>query len=325
VAPLSGERVAEADGGNNEIRFFDRTGRHEMSVGRKGSGPGEFLNLFRVWPGRADSVLAYDAGLDRFTMVPAHGGNVRTFHLERTDGLSYLPLGVFSDAAILGLTAQPLSGVSGTGIWVDSSRLLIHGSAGAFLDSIARTRFLQRWSRSSGNRNLVLTLPLTVSGQYAVAGQHVCVADRDGLELRCYKRDGQLTQIVRASLPGRPVTQAVIDSFLVARTGRPLAEARRTIWQQLPYPKRLPEYMGLQGDSAGNLWLARYLAPGDSAIEWWQFDRAGRLRMRLNVPVSFRLLAVTSYQVYGVDPDSLAVEYVARYTLPQPSGCVKRS
>ena len=39
---LGNDRIAIADGGSMELRFYDSNGGHEKSVGGRGEGPGEF-------------------------------------------------------------------------------------------------------------------------------------------------------------------------------------------------------------------------------------------------------------------------------------------
>ncbi len=45
---LSDGRIAVADGGSKELRFFDTNGRHLVSVGGPGEGPGEFRFLYSL-------------------------------------------------------------------------------------------------------------------------------------------------------------------------------------------------------------------------------------------------------------------------------------
>jgi hypothetical protein len=47
---LSNGQVAVADMGSSEVRLFDRTGQHLMSVGGTGDGPGEFRQITGLYP-----------------------------------------------------------------------------------------------------------------------------------------------------------------------------------------------------------------------------------------------------------------------------------
>ena len=58
---LSDGRIAFANGGTNELRIFDATGKHLASSGRAGSGPGEYQMPMGIWVGQGDSLMVFDA------------------------------------------------------------------------------------------------------------------------------------------------------------------------------------------------------------------------------------------------------------------------
>jgi hypothetical protein len=51
-----------------EIEVFDSTGHYVRSVGRKGSGPGEFLNALSIVGAPGDSIAVFDSGNARWTI-----------------------------------------------------------------------------------------------------------------------------------------------------------------------------------------------------------------------------------------------------------------
>ena len=53
-------RIAVANQGTSEVRFFDAAGKRLQSVGRKGSGPGEFEQIASFNQGTGDSLLVFD-------------------------------------------------------------------------------------------------------------------------------------------------------------------------------------------------------------------------------------------------------------------------
>lgn len=59
-------RIAVADGGSDEVRVFDASGRHVASWGGEGEGPGELMALTQIAPWPGDSLVAwYSQGLSR--------------------------------------------------------------------------------------------------------------------------------------------------------------------------------------------------------------------------------------------------------------------
>ena len=55
--------IVVANAGSGELRFFDSAGRHIRSVGRLGSGPGEFgQSSVHIWRAPNGDIVAEDAG-----------------------------------------------------------------------------------------------------------------------------------------------------------------------------------------------------------------------------------------------------------------------
>ena len=49
VVRLQDGRVVVADAGSSEVRIFQPTGAHQMTLGGRGEGPGEFPGLWSLW------------------------------------------------------------------------------------------------------------------------------------------------------------------------------------------------------------------------------------------------------------------------------------
>ncbi|MGH7471748.1 MAG: hypothetical protein ACRENP_27675, partial [Longimicrobiales bacterium] len=57
---LTDGRLVIANCGSSELRYYDLNGRHLLSVGQRGQGPGEFQSPRRLFVTAGDSVGAYD-------------------------------------------------------------------------------------------------------------------------------------------------------------------------------------------------------------------------------------------------------------------------
>ena len=68
-----GQVIVVADGGNDQLRYFDLEGNHLRSAGRSGEGPGEFRWLRLVPSFRYDSLVLHDPFLRRLTSASAAG------------------------------------------------------------------------------------------------------------------------------------------------------------------------------------------------------------------------------------------------------------
>lgn len=83
-----------ADGyGNSMVHRFAADGRHLMSFGRPGPGPGEFTTPHAVWVDRSDRVLVADRENDRIQVFDRDGR-----YLEEW-GDFYHPMDIYEDGA----------------------------------------------------------------------------------------------------------------------------------------------------------------------------------------------------------------------------------
>jgi hypothetical protein len=72
-ALLSDGSIVVANGGSQELRFFDGTGEWIRSAGRAGSGPGEFNSLGWLDVRAGDTLRTYDWGQLRVQVFSADG------------------------------------------------------------------------------------------------------------------------------------------------------------------------------------------------------------------------------------------------------------
>lgn len=70
---LDDGRIVVADGGSQELRFFDKSGRYLKAVGGDGEGPGEFRFPARVRKVGGDSLLVWDQRLQRVSFFDLQG------------------------------------------------------------------------------------------------------------------------------------------------------------------------------------------------------------------------------------------------------------
>jgi hypothetical protein len=114
---LADGRIAVAEPGAQEIRFFDSRGVWRRSVGRKGQGPGEFSDLRQLFLGPSDSLYAYEPGTGFVSVFDSEARYARRIRLQ--------PAGEGRFAI--------LSGVFANGRWlVDGSKSGWPSGAGAF-------------------------------------------------------------------------------------------------------------------------------------------------------------------------------------------------
>ena len=94
AAKASDGEIYVADGyGNSQVHRFAADGRHLMSFGRPGGGPGEFTTPHAVWVDLQDRVLVADRENDRVQLFDRAGG-----YLEQWRDF-YHPMALYEDTA----------------------------------------------------------------------------------------------------------------------------------------------------------------------------------------------------------------------------------
>lgn len=77
--------VFVVNGGDGELIRYDIASGQMSRIGRRGSGPGEFWPQL-VEPSGPDSLLVYDRGRARFSVIPRSGDPGRSFNLHLAGG-----------------------------------------------------------------------------------------------------------------------------------------------------------------------------------------------------------------------------------------------
>lgn len=340
IGRLSDGRIVVANGGSQEIRVYDSTGIHLMSLGGKGEGPGEFtsLSMVAVLPG--DSIFAHNTVPMRATLFAPDGGFVRSnqlqYPVEAGYSLIIRPVAVLGDGRLVGRRSPDY-------LTID------------FVDGLERRplglRILDPWT---GKVNSLGTMPgaeLMVShlergysqallpfgqaGDLTARDENIYVTSKDGFSVNVLAPDGSLVRIIRASWSPVAVARSDVNMYVDAILSRipeerenELRELRREImgW---PIPKTFPPFRGLEIDAVGNVWVAEYTWPNDAVPRYTVFSPEGTMLgevvlprgiKRERVPLFDLPLEIGADYVLGVWKDENDVEFVRLYRLEKPAG-----
>lgn len=321
---LGDGRIAVADAGAGTVRWFDASGRHLASAGRKGGGPGEFRVM--EWVGAAgDSVLVWDPLAKRLTVYGPDGRLAR----------SVTPAPLRPGAEVVGRM--------GTGTLVATPGLRPMGAAGLRRDSVSwlalapdgsRARPLARHPGAE-----LFTYPYSegiVTGMsvafgyglhFAGAPRGYYVGDDARYEVVLYGPDGSPLRRVRRAHTPVPVTDAELDAELGGDEeirGMPpgMAEAMRhgtrALRQAMPGDRVFPAFQALRVDADGNLWVEAYRRPADEQPRWSVFDGDGRWLGVVETRPGFDVQQVGRDWILGVERDEMDVPHVRMYPLQKP-------
>src|SRR5690606_9557376 len=126
-------RVAVAVAGSSEIRIYGPDGSFRQSEGREGEGPGEVRSLRGIRAGRRDSLLAWDDGLRRVTVLDSVGSVGRQATLGGNP-INPVLLEPLPDGRMI--LMNQLFDFPGTGMRDQNYELTLHAPTGTLEDSV---------------------------------------------------------------------------------------------------------------------------------------------------------------------------------------------
>lgn len=322
AARRSDGRIVVADGGGPALLLFDADGTPVGAFGRSGGGPGEFLTPMLVGLLPGDSALVHDQRQGRFTVVTPEMTLGRMFTGEQ---------GAFPEAMLPdGLLAVRVRGAGfvdtpTSGVYDGASPLLFMGREGALLDTLGtfpRRATYMRIAESSIN---LLRMPFGTETSYATTRDRLHLGTGASFEILSFDRAGDLARILRADVPGRPVTDADLARYTeaaVARAPEPARAGIRTMYREVPVPEHMPAHGALMTDAAGNLWVQRYRF-ADEPSTWAVFDPDSAPLGTIATPDGVTLLEIGEDYILGGGADELDRPYVGVWSLERvPRGVI---
>jgi hypothetical protein len=323
VLRLVDGRIVVANGGSQELRFYDPGGQHLRTVGGQGSGPGEFRRLGGVTLA-SDSLLVLDPILARLTAFDGDGTLLDTRPMEPT-GDPVHPLRNYGLGGVMGemmlllvprlypadMTPQPETK------W-DTMPNLLYTSTGELSDTLGEVSGMDLHSTSERAGGLLF-------GRYTtsfVHGDTVYITDGGRYEVRLYGPDGRLGRIVRLRRDRRPVTAADMSalkaSFMSRARGQNAeAEVQRAL-AMMPSADHKPWISNLLVDELHNLWVEEYRphwVDPDAPKSWSVFDPRGRWLGVVDMPNGLTPRQIGTDFLLGVWKDAHDVEHVRVYSL----------
>lgn len=329
VRLLSDGRIAIVVGDEHAVLYFDRQGKLLHRIGRDGSGPAEFRGTHLVGS-HSDSLLIWDARLDRATLLDPNGKVSRTFALVRGDTANaprygFAPAAVFGDGSLLlagraGATTGDRSGLARDTIplaHADATGHIIGGRIVAVPGNehfvITTSKYVSMFERPFGRR----TVTATHGARFFVG-----TGDTDGLTV--YDTTGRITAQYLVDRPRHLIPASDIDAVgrkqgeQVAQLPKDFATVLRRVLLETGPPATLPTADQLVVDEVGALWLRDDVGPvlRDSISQRWTvLDSAGTWLGQVTLPRRLEVHQITADRIIGVWKDENDVEYVRVYRL----------
>jgi hypothetical protein len=337
--------IVMTNGGTAELRAFDKDGKLLFSSGGRGEGPGEYQEIRTVDVIRGDTLVVWDVGLRRITVLRPDGEVASTISVslagEDVELVGEITAAVPSGIAVLADTlfvvtpAPPVSlltGLRATGggrAGVDPAKVQVDGvyrlDVPLFLldrsgSVVRRSEAVpgDAWFLRNGQANYLQLGPRLSVG----AGDDVMIAG-NGENLTSPFSTGPSTWLP-TGLVRRPITERMwndrLEAILASFTRSP---STRSYFQAMPAPDSLPVFGGLLVGAEGRVWVQEYLTPeevqnGGSQV-WHTIDRVGRSVRRVELPAELAVMDFAEGRVVGVHRDSLGVERILVYALHDES------
>jgi hypothetical protein len=244
-----------------KVRLFDSAGEATAVVGREGRGPGEFVGLTQICRLPGDTVLVYDQNR-RLTMISPTGAIVRQ---SNAPDVSLLGDGCFDDGTIVTQAFERT-----TNAIVRETHAIRRRDDGTIVDTIG----------------VFPALSFSGVGQYMRLhphGRFLYVSDPRKNEVRRFRQDGTLDQVVRMADKARSIDADAGQRWLggaVAAAGSSDASPSVRETGELTWPF----YRGLKIDGTGRLWVRDFPAGDDAPDRWTVYDSSGVFVGSLDVP-----------------------------------------
>ncbi len=307
------------DGGNPAVAVFDSTGEAQGRWGRRGEGPGEFKDTYRIWS-RNDSVIVLDLRPVRFHYFDPSGEWVRTVQpepvvFERPQFVFPLPGG----QGYVSETQRPSSRDMAAYDEVPTvARFDEDGVRGDTLGDFWKVRHVP----TDPERRIFSGPIFGALGAFVPAGQsQVAYAPGRAPQLEVMDLDGTTRRIIRWQARERVVRPADVEAyerdlrrrFLESLGASPQTEAaiQRETGDHMEVAERFPGHGRVLAATGGRVWVEDYRRPLDEGpATWYVFEPSGDFTCRVAVPEDWYLRSADAHHLVATTRDELDVEFV---------------
>lgn len=327
-------RIYVLDQQAQQVRVFDAQGTLVRTIGRGGSGPGEFSPgagpLFVV---RGDTVLVPDVLLQRVSWFVLSGDETGSFPLPMAEGIP-VAWGMTPDGRVAHQRMPlPLPGQPQTEVPTETP-IVARGTDGSS-DTLAMIPAGQSVRLQGGGMQVRMFDPEPVWDIAADGSVLVAVNTDYSIEVR--RPGGALARVIRKPFERAPVTAADRDAFMeLFREGwkqmGATPEQIKMAEQMISFGDYYPALARIKAGPGSTIWvqqiktaaMAKELGEGFSPQDaggprWDVFDADGRYLGVVEFPANFTLMTFDGDVVYGVLRDELDVQYVVRMRVQRES------
>lgn len=313
--------VLVLDQGDARVRAFSPDGTFLWGQGRQGEGPGEYgrPSTLLLLPG--DSLLVYDGGNRRVTILTPEGELARTYRPEPPEGASQnAPMALVEPGLLLSTAGVTFSTGEETGtdgrVERRPPRLLVSDLEGTAVRELGEYPGSEFWMVASDRFVSITNFPFGKGGEVDGAAGVVVSGATETAVWEFQDVQGTLVRSVRLAVTAPPVTPADWDRAVEARipedAGPDVRSGILATFEAIPVPESQPVFSDLLLDDRGHLWVERYSPPWaeDDPRSWWVFDPEGRLLGEVEIPAGLQVDRIRGDRVLGRWRDELEIQQV---------------
>lgn len=332
AAPLGDGTVAITDGPEGRVQIVGTDGEVRRSIGRRGSGPGEFRDVLWAASCAADSLYAWDSMTGQVSVLTLEGKFVRQFGIADARSSRQAACGADGRFAAMSMPEQTgpreadergkTSGGGDFEVHRMRASVLASDRNGEISTRIAGVRWGEVVVGTLGPGGGRGALPRPLGGRtlFALTTDALVVAESDSARVSWYGFDGALRGRARVPRAAQPPTVAEYERAIApAMVGAPAAmmESIAAFARAAPPPAVLPPITGLAVDPLGLAWVTTS-PDGAPRTRLQAFASDGRAVATLEIPAALTLFAVTRDLVLGRTENADGEHVVVGYRFRRP-------
>ena len=318
-AVFFGDGIAIANRLSREVLILDAAGRLLSRQGRRGEGPGEYVNLTGI-ARRADGLITWDSNQFRVTLLDASGGHVGETTLRPRRGSSRI-VGAFGNSVLLETSERGFPGPAPVGpmeirqqvayeiVRLSDGEVVFEGTRSGEEEWAAREVIPDGGYRHGGSPAIFGRTAVS-----AVTDRYAYLATTDSITITRYDKAGTAVEVsfeqprqsaeaawvrfvrdtIRTHLESVGPGQIVIGgrNFLESIT-----EFRLRLLEDLPARPTLPGFSDMKGGADGLLWIREYPDPLQDQVVWVGFSEAWERKKRIEMPANLNVLDISEDRV----------------------------
>ena len=299
-AVFFGDGIAIADVRSYEVLILDAAGRLLSRHGRKGEGPGDYLNLAAI-ARHGDGLVTSDASyLFRVNWLDASGVYVGQTKLRPLGRQMSRIVGAFGNSVLFEISEVGWRGPSPAGpmeIRHPVRYEIVRLSDGEVVFEGTRPgeeQWALREVYDDAGRLIHGVRPVTFgrTAVSAVTDRYAYLADTDSITITRYDEAGTAVEVSfeqpRESAEADWVR--FVSDTLRANELKTESDFGLRLLEDLPARPTLPAFSAMKGGADGLLWIREYPNPLQDQVVWVGFSEAWERKKRITMPVRLHVL-----------------------------------